>query len=44
MTMQMETNTPRAEELVALAASLAPVLREHATAHDRDGDLGRRAL
>src|SRR4051812_20493096 len=36
MTMQMETNTPRAEELLALAASLAPVLREHATAHDRD--------
>ena len=37
MTMQMETNTPRAEELVALAASFAPVLREHAAAHDRDG-------
>jgi alkylation response protein AidB-like acyl-CoA dehydrogenase len=36
MTMQMETNTPRAEELVALAASFAPVLREHAAAHDRD--------
>jgi len=37
MTLQMETNTTRAEELVALAASCGPVLREHATAHDRDG-------
>src|SRR5215217_3471856 len=32
MTLQMETNTTRAEELVALAASCGPVLREHATA------------
>src|SRR5262245_59983600 len=37
MTMQMETTTPRAEELVALAASFGPVLRQHAAAHDRDG-------
>jgi alkylation response protein AidB-like acyl-CoA dehydrogenase len=36
MTMQLET-TPRAEELVAKAASFGPVLREHAAAHDRDG-------
>jgi len=38
MTMQLEeTTSPRAEELVAWAAGFAPVLREHAEAHDRDG-------
>ena len=30
MTMQMETTSARAEELVAWAAGFGPVLREHA--------------
>ena len=37
MTMQLETTSTRAEELVAWAAGFGPQLRANAAAHDEDG-------
>ncbi len=37
MTMQMETTSQRAAELVAWAASFGPTLQAHAATHDHDG-------